>query len=117
MKPIVRNCSQGLVVAGAALRCGRCCMNDWHGGNWREMACWAIFPNSYFVLAGQSTSNLLLDSWMGDIYATNRSPGLEVRTRVTRDVDGSISTQKSYMGVPPDMAAFHFFIALKNLNG
>jgi len=63
----------------------------------------AIFSNSFFVLAGHAPTLLLQPSWRGDVYAINRSPGLEVRTRIEINADASVSTQKSYTGIAPTM--------------
>lgn len=71
----------------------------WHQlGKNRQLASSA---NSFFVLAGQTSSALLEPSWRGDIYAINRSPGFEIRTRILAGTDGKIATQKAYMEQAP----------------
>jgi hypothetical protein len=59
--------------------------------------------NSFLALAGKMSSSLLSPPWRGDIYAINRSPGLEIRTQIYMAADGSVATEKYYMGEKPDL--------------
>jgi hypothetical protein len=56
-----------------------------------------MFANSYFMIAGHQEIPLLERDWLGDIYATNRSPQFMVRTTISRQKGGEIRTTKRYL--------------------
>lgn len=68
------------------------------------------FANSYFVVAARSPSTWLDPAWLGDIYAINRVPGLQVHTRIVKNGYGRVETTKSYFattGIPFNPLAHH----------